>query len=116
MARARFWHCRSVNVIVAARFGAAVGTCATCLAIEHMIKIYLKRADLDTCVTDAQHERLVITRNGKPVALVVGVEGMDEEQLQLGSSAKFWQLVTERRKQKTMSRTQLEQMFEQRRN
>ena len=45
-----------------------------------MMKIDLKRADLDTCVTDAQHEREVITRNGKPVALIVGVEGMDEEQ------------------------------------
>ncbi len=79
-----------------------------------MIKIDLKCADLDTCVTDAQHERLVITRNGKPVALIVGVEGMDEEQLQLSSSVKFWQLIAKRRKQKTMSRAQLEQMFKQR--
>lgn len=76
-----------------------------------MIKIDLKRADLDTCVTDAQRERLVITRNGKPVALIVGVEGMDEEQLQLGSSDKFWQLVVERRKQKTVSRAQLERRW-----
>lgn len=74
-----------------------------------MIKIDVKRADLDACVTDAQHERVIITRNGKPVALVVGVEGMDEEQLQLSSSDKFWRLVTERRKQKTMSRSELEQ-------
>ncbi len=81
-----------------------------------MIKIDLKRADLDTCVTDAQHERVVITRDGKPIALIVGVEGMDEEQLQLGSSAKFWQLITERRKQKTMSRTQLEQKVKHKRN
>jgi antitoxin (DNA-binding transcriptional repressor) of toxin-antitoxin stability system len=81
-----------------------------------MIKIDLKRTDLDTCVTDAQHERLVITRHGKPVALIVGVEGMDEEQLQLGSSAKFWQLITERRKQKTMSRVKVERMFKQKRS
>jgi len=74
-----------------------------------MIKIDLKRADLDACVSDAQHERVVITRNGKPIALVVGVEGMDEEQLQLGSSDKFWRLITERRKQKGLSRSELEQ-------
>ncbi len=74
-----------------------------------MIKIDVKRADLDACVTDAQHERVIITRNGKPVALVVGVEGMDEEQLQLSSNDKFWRLITERRKQKTTSRSELEQ-------
>jgi antitoxin (DNA-binding transcriptional repressor) of toxin-antitoxin stability system len=74
-----------------------------------MMKIDVKRADLDICVRDAQHERVVITRDGKPVALIVGVEGMDEEQLQLGSSGKFWRLMTERRKQKTISRAQLEQ-------
>ena len=76
-----------------------------------MMKIDLKRADLDTCVTDAQHERVVITRNGKPVALIVGVEGMDEEQLQLGSSDRFWELIGERRQQKTISRAELEQQI-----
>lgn len=53
--------------------------------------------------------RVVITRNGKPVALIVGVEGMDEEQLQLGGSEKFWNLIAERRKQKTVSRSILEE-------
>jgi hypothetical protein len=42
------------------------------------------------------------------VALVVGVEGLDEEQLQLGSSDRFWTLIEARRKQKTMSRAELE--------
>ncbi len=74
-----------------------------------MIKMDLRQATLDTCVNDAQHERIVLTRNGKPVALVIGVEGMDEEQLQLGSSDKFWRLMAERRAQKTMTRAQLEQ-------
>ncbi len=54
-----------------------------------MIKIDVKRTGLDSVVQDAQHERLIITRNGKPVALIVGVEGLDEEQLELGSSASF---------------------------
>lgn len=78
-----------------------------------MIKIDLKGANLDTCVIDAQCERVVITRKGKPIALIVGVEGMDEEQLQLGSSDKFWQLITERRKQNAISRAQLEQKVKQ---
>lgn len=64
---------------------------------------------LDTCVNDAQLERVTIMREGKPVALIVGVEGMDEEQLQLGSSDRFWRLIAERRTQETISRAQLEQ-------
>ncbi|MCI0388180.1 MAG: hypothetical protein MOB07_05355 [Acidobacteria bacterium] len=70
--------------------------------------ISLEQAVLDICVKDAQHERIVITSNGKPIALIVGVEGMDEEQLELGASDKFWNLITERRNQKTISRAELE--------
>lgn len=77
-----------------------------------MITIDLKQASLDVCVNDAQRERIVITRNGKPVMLIIGVEGMDEEQLQLGSSDKFWRLITDRRAQKTLSRAELEQRIE----
>jgi antitoxin (DNA-binding transcriptional repressor) of toxin-antitoxin stability system len=71
--------------------------------------IRLEAATLNTCIEDAQHERVVITRDGKPVALVIGVEGMDEEQVQLGSSDKFWTLIQERRAQKTLSRGELEE-------
>lgn len=74
-----------------------------------MKTIGLEQATLDTCVRDAQNERVVITRNGKPVALIVGIEGLDTEQLELGNSDKFWQLITERRTQKTVSRAVLEQ-------
>ena len=70
--------------------------------------IGLERASLDTCVRDAQHERVVITQNGKPVVLMVGVEGMDEEQLELSSSDRFWRLIAERRAQETISRAELE--------
>jgi hypothetical protein len=46
------------------------------------------------------------------VALVVGVEGLDNEQLQLGSSKKFWKLIEERRRQKTISRKELEKALD----
>jgi antitoxin (DNA-binding transcriptional repressor) of toxin-antitoxin stability system len=68
-----------------------------------------KHVTLDTCINEAQRERVVITRDGKPVALIIGVAGLDEEQLQLGSSDKFWRLIAEWRTQKTMSRAELEQ-------
>jgi antitoxin (DNA-binding transcriptional repressor) of toxin-antitoxin stability system len=74
-----------------------------------MKTIGLKQATLDACIKNAQQERVVITRNGKPIALIVGVEGMDKEQLQLGSSDKFWKLVEKRRKDKIVSRAELEQ-------
>ena len=80
-----------------------------------MVKIDVKRANLVSCVDEAQRERIVLTRNGKPVALVVGLEGMDEEQVQLGGSEKFWKLIAERRKQKTLSRVRLEQKIKSKR-
>ena len=74
-----------------------------------MRQIRVEKADLKSCVTQAQQERLVITRKGRPVALLVGVEGMDSEQLELGSSGAFWKLIAKRRRQKTVSRAKLEQ-------
>ncbi len=73
-----------------------------------MKMVGLEQANLDACVQAAQHERVVITRDGRPVALIVGVEGMDEEQLDLGSNDEFWALILERRNQKTISRAELE--------
>jgi antitoxin (DNA-binding transcriptional repressor) of toxin-antitoxin stability system len=77
-----------------------------------MRMIGIEQASLAACIRDAQHERVVITRNGKPVALIVGVEGMDEEQLLLSSSDAFWQFITKRRAQKRISRAALERKLE----
>ena len=74
-----------------------------------MKSVDIDQVSLDRCVIDAQRERVVILRDGKPVALMIGVEGLDEEQLQLGSSDRFWTLIGERRREKTMSRAELEQ-------
>ncbi|HTG17908.1 MAG TPA: hypothetical protein VK747_21860 [Blastocatellia bacterium] len=71
--------------------------------------ISFERAKLDSCISDSQHERVVITREGKPVALIVGVEGLDQEQLQLGTSDRFWKMIGERRSQRTLNRVELEQ-------
>ena len=71
--------------------------------------VSLEQAVLDSCIEDAQRERVVLTRNGKPVALLVGIEGMDEEQLQRASSDRFWKLIAERRAQRIINRAELEQ-------
>ena len=73
-----------------------------------MKTIGLEHATLELCIKDARRERVVLTRKGKPVALMVGVEGMDEEQLQFGSGDKFWTLIEKRRRQKTIGRAELE--------
>src|SRR6266849_2103438 len=70
--------------------------------------VAIEDAKLETCIKDAQRQRVVITRKGKPVAMIVSVNGMDLEQLELSSSDKFWRLVRKWRKQKTYTREQLE--------
>ena len=54
------------------------------------------------CVDLAQRGRVVITRRGKPAAVLVGVEGKDWEQVTLETSAAFWKLVEARREQPTI--------------
>ena len=73
-----------------------------------MKQMSVDKADLASCVSQAQNGRVVITRKGKPVALVVGIEGLDREQIELGSSDRFWKLITKRRKQKGLNRAALE--------
>jgi antitoxin (DNA-binding transcriptional repressor) of toxin-antitoxin stability system len=72
----------------------------------------IQQTSLDACVADAQSDRVVVTRGGSPVALVVGVEGLDEEQIQLGASDGFWRLISERRNEPTVDRASLERMIE----
>ena len=59
------------------------------------------------CVDDAQEDRVVITRHGKPAAVLVGVEGDDWEAVVLQTDPTFWKLIRERRKQPTISLSQL---------
>ncbi len=73
-----------------------------------MKTVPIEDATLDRCVDEAQRERVILTRNGHPIALVVGVDGLDEEQIRLGSSPEFWELIEKSRGQKTISRDELE--------
>ena len=71
----------------------------------------IERATLERCVEESAHDRVLLTRGGRPVALIVGVNGLDREQVELGSSDKFWKLIRERRKEKTISRAELERQL-----
>jgi len=58
---------------------------------------------LKRCIDEAQEGRVVITRRGKPAALLVGVEGKDWETVILETDPTFWKLIQQRRKQPTIS-------------
>jgi hypothetical protein len=70
--------------------------------------VSLPEANLDECLKAAQHDGVLVKRRGKPYALVLGVQGLDEEQIELGQSDKFWKLVRKWRRQKTISRAELD--------
>jgi antitoxin (DNA-binding transcriptional repressor) of toxin-antitoxin stability system len=54
------------------------------------------------CVEASQAEIVVITRNGKPASIVIGVEGSDWEDLVIQSNPAFWSTIRERRKEKSI--------------
>ena len=58
------------------------------------------KSNLSACVEEAQRQRILITRRGRPAALVIGVEGQDLEEMLLASDAGFWKMIRERRRRK----------------
>src|SRR5262245_4446423 len=48
-------------------------------------------------VEAAQRERILVTRDGKPVAVLLGLEHKDLEDARLETSEEFWQMIAERR-------------------
>jgi prevent-host-death family protein len=59
------------------------------------------------CVDMAQQDQVVITRRGRPAAVMVGVEGKDWEDVVLQTSSTFWKFIEERRREPTMSMKEL---------
>ncbi len=63
------------------------------------------------CVDVAQEERVVVTRNGKPAALLIGLEGQDWETVMLQTSPSFWKLIQKRRKEPTVSLSEMRKLL-----
>ena len=55
-----------------------------------------------SCLEEAQHDRIVITRHGQPIAVISGVEGLDLEQVIAGMDDELWQTIEDRRKHPRM--------------
>ena len=58
------------------------------------------------CLLRSQRDRVVVTQHGKPAAVIVGVQGMDWENVVLNTDPSFWKLIRERRRQPTLSLTE----------
>lgn len=64
--------------------------------------------DVRALLEAALQERVVITREGRPVAIVIGIENKDEEDLELQTSPEFWRMIKERRQRPTRPLKELE--------
>lgn len=54
--------------------------------------------ELSTFVDEAQSDGVLITRHGRPAAIMIGVEGEAIEDVLTASDARFWEMLEERRK------------------
>jgi prevent-host-death family protein len=72
----------------------------------------IEQATLDSCVREAQDDRVLVTRGGRPVAIVVGLADFDEEQIRLGLSDDFWKMISERRREPAITRAELERRLD----
>lgn len=60
------------------------------------------KQQLSEYVATAQKERILITKHGRPAALIWGVEGSDVEDVLYMTDPSFWSLIRKRRLQKAM--------------
>ena len=63
------------------------------------VKLEQLGGNVEQLVPPSSTERVVLTRAGKPVAIVTGVGNLDDEDLSYIQSPDFWKLIAERRKQ-----------------
>jgi len=55
------------------------------------------------CIDDAQVDRIIITRRGRPAAVLIGVEDKNWDAVVSQSDPSFWKLLRARRRQPTLS-------------
>ena len=55
------------------------------------------QVDLTAVVETAQHDRVVLERDGKSCAIIVGLDNHDEEDFAWATSHEFWEMIESRR-------------------
>ena len=58
--------------------------------------------DPESFLHAAQAERLLVTQEGKPLVVLVGVENKDQEDWCLENSPDFWRMIEQRRNRPTL--------------
>ena len=71
------------------------------------VSVRLLQKSVKECVDNSQGDRVIITRHGQPVAVLLGVEGAEWEDVVLQTDPAFWRLIRSRRKEKTVSLEEL---------
>lgn len=66
------------------------------------------KAKLSEYCERSQSERVVITKHGKPVAVMVGVAGRTLEDVLTASNPDFWKMIEARRAEPTISMQELQ--------
>ena len=61
--------------------------------------VLMKRSAKESCSHETESQS----------ALVVGIQGLDTEEVELGGSPEFWELLTGRRRHRTITRAQVEE-------
>lgn len=60
------------------------------------------KQQLSACVESAQKDYILITKHGRPAALIKGVEGYDLEDIVLMTNRGFWSMLRRRRAEKAI--------------
>jgi prevent-host-death family protein len=76
-----------------------------------VVPIREAKQQLSGCVAKAQRERVLITKRGRPAALMIGVEGHDLEDVLLMQNPRFWEMIEARRAQPTLSLQEVRKRF-----
>jgi len=77
-----------------------------------LVAMHEAKAKLSEYVAQSQKDRVLITSHGKPVAIVIGVEGEDMEDLLTRSDRKFWEMIERVREQPTVPLAEAQPYFD----
>ena len=67
---------------------------------------------LDSCLETAQEDRVLLTRNGNPVAILVGVQGEEAPEVEVVNDPELWAILAERRKKPCLTSAELKKKME----
>jgi len=68
-----------------------------------LVAMHEAKAKLSEYVAASQKDRVIITSHGKPVAVVIGVQGEDLEDLLTRANPEFWEMIERVRGQATIT-------------